>query len=343
MAIDSHLRGALIGCGNVARHHIDGWSRVPGATLTALCERDSKRLGKAVARVPGARHFLDAATMFEQGGPFDFVEICTGPESHRALVELAASHGTHVLCQKPVAFERDDLLAMIAACDAGGIRFMIHENWRFRPWNRALRAALNSGKIGTPLRLRISHADTRALRPDGFLEQPFLAKRTQLILLEMGCHLVDTARFLLGDVRAVTARAARLGGHPGEDVATVFLTFETGALGLLDLSWCAAPELARPEWALNATVVEGSAGTISVSMEGSLCFIALDGSDEFISLALPPPEEVYVDGYRATQAHFIKGLRHARPHETDGRDTLKTMDVVWAAYRSAAEERTIFL
>ncbi len=212
---------------------------------------------------------------------------------------------------------------------------MVHENWRFRPWNRALRETLDAGKIGRPLRIRISHADTRALRPDGFAEQPFLAKRTQLILLEMGCHLVDTARFLLGDVAAFRVDLARLAGHPGDDLATIHLEFESGALGLLDMSWCAVPDLARPEWALNATAIEGTAGTVSVCVDGSLKFVDLWGTIERIPVALPPDADVYVDGYRATQAHFLDGLRRGLPHETDGADTLKTMAIIWDGYRAA--------
>ncbi|MHC5540389.1 hypothetical protein ACYOEI_19380, partial [Singulisphaera rosea] len=56
---------------------------------------------------------------------------------------------------------------------------------------------------------------------------------------------------------------------------------------------------------------------------------------------LPPPDRVYVDGYAATQAHFLAGLLDTLPHETNGADTLKTMDVVWAAYLSDLERRTI--
>jgi hypothetical protein len=60
-------------------------------------------------------------------------------------------------------------------------------------------------------------------------------------------------------------------------------------------------------------------------------------------VALPPPDQVYVDGYRATQEHFIAGLRHGTPHETSGTETLKTMDVVWTAYRAAETGTTLRL
>lgn len=337
------LRGALIGCGFVSRYHLEAWTKVPGVEIAALCEFDPDRLEATAERAPAARRYADAAAMFDDG-PFDFVEICTGPASHRELVELSARHGAHVLCQKPAALVRPDLRAMIEACDDAGVRLMVHENWRFRPWNRALRAEIDAGTVGRPLRLRIAHADTRALRPDGFADQPFLAHMPRLILMEMGCHLIDTARYLVGEIQTVSATTARFGrGHAGEDVATLSLYFAGGALGLLDMTWCAPPDLARPEWALNQTVVEGSAGSLSVQADGSLKFVSLRGKAEVRSVPLPPDDHVYLDGYVAAQTHFIDGLRHGTPHETSGADTLKTMDVVWAAYRAAEDGTTVGL
>ena len=60
-------------------------------------------------------------------------------------------------------------------------------------------------------------------------------------------------------------------------------------------------------------------------------------------MPLPPFDQVYVAAYTATQSHFIDGLITRRAHETDGLDTLRTMDVVWAAYRSSEEGRSVAL
>lgn len=339
------LRGALIGCGFVSRHHLQGWACLLDARLLAVCDRDPARLAEAALLCPDAEHFQDAAQLFERVR-LDFVEICTGPESHRALVELAAQHGVHVLCQKPAAANRDDFRAMIAACDAAGVRLMIHENWRFRSWYRALRAEIDAGTIGRPIRIRIAHHDTRALRPDGYQAQRYLATMSRLILTDMGCHLIDTARFLLGEVRSVSATAGRMSPNSqGEDVATVWLRFESGALGMLDFSWCEPPnpDRARLEWALNDTCLTGTDAAIVVRTDGSLDIIGLGGYRKRRAVELPSDDAVYLQGYLATQAHFLDGLRHDRPHETSGADNLKTMEAVWAAYQSIAEDRVIKL
>ena len=336
------LKGALIGCGFVSPFHLEGWTRVPDARIVALCDRDPERLNQAGRRAPEARCYTDTAQLFDGEDSLDFVEICTRPESHVELVGLAARHGAHVLCQKPAATDRPDFLAMIAACDAAGVRLMIHENWRFRPWYRVLRAELDSGRIGRPIRLRMSHHDTRALRPDGLAQQPYLATMRRLILMDVGCHLVDTARYLLGEIRTVSATIGRFGNRTvGEDVAMLALSFHDGALGSLDLSWCTPPEGARHEWALNPTVVEGTDGTLRLLPDGSLEWTSPGGHRERKPVPLPPDDRVYIDGYAATQRHFIDGLITGAAHETRAADNLKTMDVIWAAYRSAERGRTL--
>jgi predicted dehydrogenase len=233
---------------------------------------------------------------------------------------------------------------MIDACVTTGVRLMIHENWRFRPWYRAMRAEVVAGGIGRPIRLRIVHRDTRALHPNGYTAQPYLATMPQMILMDMGCHLIDTARYLIGEVQAVSATLARFGEYSiGEDVAMLAVRFAGGALGSFDLSWCVVPESARLEWALNETVVEGTAGSLRLLTDGSLELTSPTGKRERKTVALPRDDQVYLDGYVATQRHFIEGLISGAEHETRASDNLKTMDVVWAAYRSADEGRTLTL
>jgi len=336
------LRGALIGCGHVSRFHLEAWPRVSDASLVALCDLDPERLAQAAPMVPAARLYTDAAELFEREEQLDFVEICTQPESHRELVGQAARRRVDILCQKPAALVRSDFRDMIDACLTTGVRLMIHENWRYRSWYRAMRAEIDSGAIGRPVRLRIAHHDTRALRPDGLAGQPYLATMHKLILMDMGCHLIDTARYLIGEIQTVSATIGRFGrGNVGEDVAMLAVNFAGGALGLLDLSWCTVPDRARPAWALNETVAEGSAGTLRLLTDGSLELISTTGNCERRPVALPPDDQVYVDGYVAAQRHFIEGLLTGAEHETRASDNLKTMDVVWAAYRSAEEGRTL--
>ena len=94
---------------------------------------------------------------------------------------------------------------------------------------------------------------------------------------------------------------------------------------------------------MNETVVEGSDATLRLMPDGSLELVFADGRSERRPVDLPPNDQVYVDGYVATQRHFIHGLSSGESHETSARDNLKTMDVVWASYVSAEEGRGVSL
>src|ERR1700712_1339538 len=116
----TELRGALIGCGFFAVNQMHAWQDVAGANIVAICDRDPERLKIVGEQFGIERRYSDAEKMFADGG-FDFVDIATTVSSHRALVELAASHKVPAICQKPFAKTLDDAKAMVAACDKAGI------------------------------------------------------------------------------------------------------------------------------------------------------------------------------------------------------------------------------
>ena len=98
---------------------------------------------------------------------------------------------------------------MVAACTKAGIPFLVHENFRWQSPFRALRAALDAGQIGTPQFLRLSFRHGF----DIYANQPYLAQVRDLALTDVGLHLFDLARFLLGDVTSVGCQTQRLNPH----------------------------------------------------------------------------------------------------------------------------------
>src|SRR5207248_11210583 len=116
------------------------------------------------------------------------------------------------------------------------------------------------------------------------------------------------ARDLIGEIQTVSATIGRFGRWGvGEDIAMLAVYFAGGTLGWLDLSWCAAPDQSRPEWALYPTVAEGTDGTLRLLTDGSLEWISPRGTRQGRPVPLPPAAQVYVDGFAATQRPFIHG------------------------------------
>lgn len=336
------MKGALIGCGFFARNQLHAWADVTGAEIVAICDRDETRLAEAGDAFGIARRYTDAAAMFADGG-FDFVDIATTVPSHRALVEMAAGAGVHVICQKPFALNMGDARAMVRAVEATGKTLMVHENFRWQSAVRAAIDALRGGAIGTPFFGRVSFRSGY----DVFSGQPYLAEGDRFIIEDLGIHILDIARALFGDVERISATTKRINAAiKGEDVATMLLAHGSGVTSVVDCSYATrrVPET-FPETLLE---IDGTEGTLRLDA-GYRLTIQRDGAEDIRDVSPPVlpwaerPWHNIQESVALIQQHFVDCLAAGRAPETSGADNLQTFALVEAAYLSAAEGRTVAL
>jgi predicted dehydrogenase len=338
------LNGALIGCGFFAMNQLNAWRDIEreggGARIIALCDRDPERLAAAATRFGIERTYPDAAEMMARE-TLDFVDIATTAPSHRGLVELAAANRLPVICQKPVAPTFDDAKAMVAACEAAGVPFMIHENFRWQSPLIAVRQAIDSGAIGTPFWGRVSFRSGY----DVYAGQPYLAEGERFILEDLGVHVLDTARFLFGDVAGVAARTNRVNPRVrGEDVATVLLSHENGATSIVDCSY--SSRLEQELFPQTLVEIDGSDGSIRLSANYRLAVTGKSGTEvRDVSPPLLPwaerPWHNVQESVLLIQRHWVDCLSTGKAPSTSGRDNLGTYALVEASYLSAATGKTV--
>ena len=338
---ETNMKGALIGCGFFAQNQLHAWRNVAGAEIVALCDHNYDRL-QATAKDFGIdRTHSDAAEMFAKGG-FDFVDIATTSPSHRALVEMAAIAGVDIICQKPFAENMQDARAMVAAVEAAGQTLMVHENFR---WQSPIQAALHtvrSGAIGVPFFGRVSFRSGY----DVFTGQPYLAKGTRFIIEDLGIHILDIARAILGDVSQIAATTRQI--NPlinGEDVATMLLTHHDGATSVVDCSY--ATQRTPETFPQSLLEVDGTEGTLRLEAGYRLVVQGRRNHSTDVSPRLLPwaerPWHNIQQSVQTIQQHFVDRLATGNPPDTSGADNLKTLALVEAAYLSAAEGRTVTL
>ncbi len=167
------LRVAVVGAGHYARFHLAAWARLPEAEPVALCDADPARAAALAARFGVPRTFTDAAAMLDATRP-DLLDIVVPPAAQPGLVALAAERGIDTLCQKPFCPSLAEAEAVTDLAEAAGIRLIVHENFRFQPWHRALRAALEAGRVGAPLQLAFRHRPGDGQGPDAYRDrQPY--------------------------------------------------------------------------------------------------------------------------------------------------------------------------
>ncbi|TPL55980.1 Gfo/Idh/MocA family oxidoreductase [Mesorhizobium sp. B2-4-4] len=336
----AELRGALIGCGFFAVNQMHAWRDIEGASIDAICDRDPERLRIVGDQFGVVRRYTDAAELFA-AETLDFVDIATTVGSHRPLVEMAAAHGVPVICQKPFAPTLGDAKAMVAACAKAGVPLMVHENFRWQSPIQAVRALLDKGEIGTPFFGRISFRSGY----DVFSGQPYLATGKRFIIEDLGIHILDIARFLLGDVTSLTARTTRINpAIAGEDVATMLMDHAGGATSVVDCSY--ATKLATEPFPETLIELDGVDGTIRLAQGYRLTVTGKSGTR--VSDVSPPllpwasrPWHNIQESVLAIQRHWVDCLVGGKEPATSGADNLKTFALVEAAYAGAASREPV--
>jgi len=336
---NQELRGAVIGCGYFARNHLHAWQEVDGARIVALADRRIER-ARELAAVFAIDTVDDDAARLLARGDFDFVDIVTTPESHRGLVEIAASRGVAVICQKPMAPSMDDARAMVDACARSGVSFFVHENFRWQYPMRALHAA--SRDIGPLHYARLSFRSGF----DIYARQPYLANDERFILCDLGVHLLDLVRFFLGEVERLSCETRRVNPRiRGEDLATLLVRTRGGATAVVELSFASKP--VAEHFPQTLVILEGRDGTAELAPSYRLVTRSPGGVDER-DVAPPrrawatPPGDVIQDSVVATCQHWVDCTRAGVDAETTGADNLRTLELVFGAYESAASGSPFF-
>lgn len=333
------MKGALIGCGFFSRNHLHAWQQLEGVEIVALCDQNAERLAAMSKEFGIAKTYLDANDLLENEA-LDFVDIATTVASHRPLVEMAAKKKVAIICQKPFASTMQDADAMVKVCEASGVLLMVHENFRWQTPIQAARRCIDDGAIGTPFWGRFSFRSGF----DVYRTQPYLAEGKRFIVEDLGIHILDIARYIMGDVDSLSATMQRVNpAIAGEDVATMLLHHQSGATSVVDCSYASRREQELfPQTLLE---IEGSEG--SIRLDAGYKLTIHNNTQGTKILNVEPPLQRWAerpwfniqDSVVNIQAHWLQCLREGDEPQTSGRDNLKTLALVEAAYSSAANHQ----
>lgn len=305
-----------------------------------MCNRNSEKARPLMEQYKIKKHYTDYREMIEAEKP-DFIDVITPPETHLAMTKFAAERGIAVICQKPLAPSFQEAQEIVKCATDAGIRFMVHENWRFQPWYREIKKMIDQDVIG-----QVHFMNWRKRMGDGWGEnayiprQPYFRDYPRLIVYENGIHFVDTFRFLGGEISRVFAYLKKL--NPviaGEDFALVNFEFaNSGMLGVWDANRYNEPNYENPRLTFGEFQIDGLGGTIRLYADGKITIQKL-GEKE-----VNHPYEYKTINFAGdcvynTQRHFIDCLISGSEFETNGPDYLKSLAVQEMIYKSAESKK----
>lgn len=337
------LTGICIGAGYFSRFHHEAWQRLEDASLLANCDRDLEKAKSYASQfgVPASIMPDELEGWLKNNQP-DFVDIVTPPGTHFELCQIAIDAGCAIICQKPLAPDWKQTQQLVDLVERSGARFMVHENWRWQPWYRKIKALIEADELG-----ELYHCNVHCRMGDGWgddaylARQPFFREYERLFLFETGVHFLDTFRFLFGDAKSVFAKTAKR--NPvikGEDSALVVCEMNSGVTAVLDANRYNESDAPDARYTFGTVRIEGSKGHLELDFDGSIRLKRLGVVAEVVDYG-PSRDGFAGDCVFGVQQHFVKCMRSGQPFESSAADYLKSVAMVEAAYKSAATDQVV--
>ncbi|MBI3853296.1 MAG: Gfo/Idh/MocA family oxidoreductase [Verrucomicrobia bacterium] len=349
---------AMIGCGGIAlANHLPGLALCPNAKVVALCDNDPAVLQRASQQTGIAT----TSTKYKEIVTRDDVHavIIATPNSVHAPIALAAiAAGKHVLCEKPIAMNHAESLAMLRSAEEAGVRHMTAFTYRFVPAMRYMAHLVKHGNIGQPYHFRSCRLQDWGTRALGWRQVAKLAGTGELG--DMLSHRIDYAHLLVGQINRLVADNRRFhdvrDGQVSdlEDWVTILAEFANNATGVLESSKVAT---GRGEGGRSQDYCEvnGSEGTIVFQLKRPLELqIAKRGGKSLQTVPLPedylkwpgsprdPREGDPLVTFRYDQdVEFIDAILNQRPCVPSFLEGAQAQAVMDAAVLSVIEKRWV--
>ncbi len=314
MSADGYRVG-IVGCGTTGVAHARAYQTVPGATVVAAADQHEPTLSSFATEFD-----LEAAFESERellaSVDVDIISICTWHSSHAPIAVAACEAGVSGLfVEKPIATSWGETLDMLDAAERHDVTITVGHQTRYAPVHEELRSLVTEGAIGKPHAVHVRHEDG---------------------LLNMGTHLVDITRYVLGDpepswvIGSIERRTDRYErGIPIEDRAQAQVAFGDGTRLTIE------SDLPGPEAAESALQVYGSRGVVELDRSTAATITTIDGTRTLAPEADRPLRVRYVEDLLAA----VRG--DLEDHRCDGREAARTMEVLMGIYESARRREVV--
>lgn len=336
------IRVALVGCGRISHNHFQAiQSHSEQLELTAVCDTAKEALDKATDKY-GVNGYSDLTSLLNHESP-DLIVLCTPSGLHPEQTILSARHGVHVLTEKPMATRFQDGLEMVRVCDEEGVRLFVVKQNRLNPTVQALKKAIEGGRFG---RIYLASVNVFWTRPDEYYAQAPWRGTWELdggAFMNQASHYVDLTSYLLGPVESVQAMTATLARKiEAEDTGLMNVRFRDGGMASISVTM-----LTYPKNLEGSITILGEKGTVRLGgvalnqIEHWEFSEKLPEDDAVLQDTAYLPSSVYGVGHPLYYENVVQVLRGEASPFVDGREGLRSLELLQAAYLAANENRNV--
>jgi UDP-N-acetyl-2-amino-2-deoxyglucuronate dehydrogenase len=341
--LDRKIRFALVGCGRIATNHFNAIAQhADRCELVAVCDINPQALS-AAALSTGARPFRNLADMLARSEADAYI-IATPSGLHPEQAIQIAAAGRHVITEKPMATRWEDGKRMVAACDAAGVRMFVVKQNRRNATLQLLKSAVDKKRFG---RIYMVNLNVFWTRPDAYYNSAKWRGTWEYdggAFMNQASHYVDLIDWIVGPVESLQAYTATLARDiEVEDTGVISLRWRNGALGSMNVTMLTYPR--NLEGSITILGEHGSVriGGVAVNEVQQWEFATPHEDDLLVREASYATTSVYGFGHPLYYDNVIKVLRGEAEPETDGREGLKSLEILVAAYMSARDGKRVAL
>ncbi len=337
------IRVALAGCGRIARKHFEAFERHrENLECVAVCDTNPQALEEACQRT-GAKGYRHYPELLEHSDA-DVVVLCTPSGLHPGQTIMAAQAGRHVITEKPMATRWADGKAMVEACDNAGVNLFVVKQNRRNATLQLLKNAVDQRRFGRIFMVNINVFWTR---PQGYYDSDRWRGTWEFdggAFMNQASHYVDLLDWLIGPVESVQAYTATLDrAIEVEDSGVLNVRWRNGALGSMAVTMLTYPQ--NYEGSITILGEKGTVrvGGVAVNEIQHWAFQEQRPEDDRIEEISYQTPSVYGFGHPAYYENVVNVLRGEAEPETDGREGLRSLEVLIATYLSARDGKQIAL
>ena len=319
------LRALVIGGGAMARTHAEIYTKLRDASVVGIVDPDAR--GRKLAADLQISYSTSLRSV--DWSAFDVVHVCAPTPWHRELVEEVSKHHKHILCEKPIARTLADAEAMMAACDAQGVRLMIGHCVRYFPEYQRAKELIDEGRIGEVAVARLFRGGSF---PPENTWQDWYANRNWSggTCVDLMVHDFDFLRWVFGPVARVYAKST-YGESNRLELTIATLRFVSGEMAHVTGSWAHTGFGTRFELAGSLGLLEhdsAKAGTVSHETTVAATSPGADGVQI-------PCTYTYKSPYQLEIEDFLDAIVHDRPFRVTAEDAREALRIGLAVEQSA--------